>query len=106
MPGYSSLPPGLPFFQGSEKVEAYFRALGVRYLAYVQSTHSSYHYRREYWIQLLFDEMEIWRSYTPYLLDFLDSLTAIGARHKQIFHQRGMVVVDLEEPAATTKEAP
>ncbi|MBX3229657.1 MAG: hypothetical protein KIT84_04920 [Labilithrix sp.] len=97
MPGYSSPAPGMPFFQGSEKLESYLRGTGVRYLAYVRPDHSRYHYRREYWIGILVDEMEIWRAFAPYLIDFMDSLAAITARHKVLFDDRGLVVVDLEE---------
>jgi hypothetical protein len=98
MPGYSSPAPGMPYFQGSERVEGYLRALGVRYLAFVRPTHSLYHYRREYWIKMNLDEMEIWRAFAPYLLDFVDNLGAIGARHKHLFDERGILMVDLEAP--------
>jgi hypothetical protein len=98
MPGYSSLAPGMPFFQGSEKVEAYFKTIGVRYIAFVKPDYSTYHYRRKYWVTLLVDEMEIWRAFAPYLIDFIDSLTAISERHKTLFDERGLIVIDLEEP--------
>lgn len=97
MPGYSSLPPGLPFFQGSDKVEEYFAKIGVRYLAFVTSDHSTYHYRREYWVERLVDETELWRSFAPYLIDFLDNLTALSTKHKRLFEERGMIVIDLGE---------
>jgi hypothetical protein len=98
MPGYSSLPPNLPYFQGSEKVVEYFRGLGVRYLAFVAEGYSRYHYRRSYWVEMLIDEQEIWRVHAPYLIDFVDNLAAIGRRYHHVFDERGMLVVDLEAP--------
>ncbi len=96
MPGYSSLSPGLPYFTGDKAVEAYFRGLGVRYLAYVRIGYSRYHYRREYWVQGVGDEQEVWRAHAPYEIDFLDNLTAIDSRHHRLFDERGLVVIDLE----------
>jgi hypothetical protein len=99
MPGYSSLPPGIPFFQGSAKIEEYFRNLGVRYMAFVRPDHSRYHYRREYWIERINDEQEVWRIHAPYLIDFLDALDEMSRRHKKIFDWRGLVMMDLERPS-------
>ena len=98
MPGYSSLPPGMPYFMGSERVEAYLRALGVRYVAYVRDGFSRYQYRREYWVQMIVDEQEVWRAHAPYVIDFVDNLAAIDARHRRVFEERGLVVIDLEAP--------
>jgi hypothetical protein len=98
MPGYSSLPPGIPYFQGSDRVESYFRGLGVRYLAYVTIGYSRYHYRRDYWIQEVVDEQEVWRAHAPYVIDFMDNLTAMDGRHRRVFEERGLVVMDLEAP--------
>ncbi len=98
MPGYSSTKPGIPYFQGSEAVETYFRSLGIRYLAYVSIGYSRYHYRRDYWVQEVADEQEVWRAHAPYVIDFLDNLTSLDSRHRRAFASRGLVVVDLEEP--------
>jgi hypothetical protein len=97
MPGYASLPPGMPFFKGSAALAAYFRTVGVRYLAFVGSSYSRYHYRREYWIEMLGNEQEIWRAFSPYLLDFMDMLTDLSKGHRKLFEERGLVVLDLAE---------
>jgi hypothetical protein len=97
MPGYASLPPGMPFFKGSEALEVYLKQIGVRYFAFVKPDHSRYHYRREYWVEMVANEQEIWRVFTPYLLDFLDNEVAIASRHKHLYEERGIVLVDLEE---------
>jgi hypothetical protein len=98
MPGYSSLAPGMPFFLGSQKVEDYFRGIGVRYLAFVRPDRSKYHYRREYWLRLLVDETEVWRAFAPYIIDMLDNLMEIAGRHKHLYDADTMIVLDLAEP--------
>jgi hypothetical protein len=100
MPGYSSLPPGEPFFQGSEKVADYFRGLGVDYIAFVRPDRSAYHYRREYWIEQLASDEELWRTHAAYIIDFMDSLAELSKRYRILFEERGMVVMDLGHHAA------
>lgn len=96
MPGYSSLAPGIPYFKGSERLEEYFHGIGVRYVAFVRPQYSRYQYRRAYWVQMVVDEQEVWRAHAPYVIDFVDNLTAIEQRHRRAFEERGLVVVDLE----------
>jgi hypothetical protein len=96
MPGYSSLPPGLPYFEGPERVEEYFKGLGVRYLAFVRPGFSRYHYRREYWMTMLVDDTETWRAHGPYLIDFYDNLVRLEAKHGSLSEDETLAVVDLE----------
>ena len=70
----------------------------MRYLAFVKIGYSRYHFRRDYWVQEVVDESEVWRAHAPYVIDFLDNLTAIEGRHRVAFAERGLVVVDLEAP--------
>lgn len=101
MPGYASLSPGMPSFKGSEALESYFRGLGLRWVMFVLPEYSRYHYRREYFLELFVHEQEIWRTYAPYLVDFIDSMTAIRKRHREAYKERGIVVIDLDAPATT-----
>lgn len=98
MPGYASLAPGMPFFQGSEALEAYYRQIGVRYLMFVIPDASRYHFRREYFLELFVNETELWRTYGPYLVDYLDSETALRKRHRRVALERGIIVIDLGDP--------
>jgi hypothetical protein len=100
MPGYASLPPGLPSFKGSEALENYFKTLGLRWLMFVKPEFSRYHYRRSYWVGMLVDDQEIWRTYAPYLVDFIDNMTEIRKRHREACTERGIVIIDLAEPPA------
>jgi hypothetical protein len=95
MPGYASLAPGMPFFQGSAALEAYLRGLGVRYLAFVRGDMSRYEYRRDYWVEQLASDQEIWRAFAPYAVDFLDMLGDLATKHPPTFEENGLVVVDL-----------
>lgn len=104
MPGYASLPPGMPFFQGPAKLKEYFQKIGVRYLAFVRPQYSRYHYRRDYWVGVLAHELEIWRAFAPYLLDFIDRMTELEQSHHHLYDWRGMVVFDLETPEAQPKK--
>ena len=99
MPGYASLAPGMPFFAGSQAVEDYFRGLGVRWLMFVIPDASRYQYRREYLLELFINEQEVWRTYGPYLVNYLDSEIEIGSRHRKVASERGMVVIDLSAPS-------
>ena len=96
MPGYASLPPGMPYFLGSEALRSYFRGIGIRYVAFVRGDRSRYHYRRDYWLMMLVsDENELWRNHAPYVIDLVDSLSDLAKRYSVLFEEHGMVVVDL-----------
>lgn len=92
--------PGEPFFQGADKHAEYFLGLGARYVAFVRPEFSRYHYRREYWVERLVDEEELWRAHAPYLIDFVDALTELAQKKKILFEERGLVVMDLREDRA------
>lgn len=98
MPGFASLPPGMPAFQGSQALEEYYRGLGLRWLMWVTPEHSRYHYRREYFLELFLSEQEIWRTYAPYVVDLIDNMNEIRRRHREAYAERGIVVIDLAEP--------
>lgn len=97
MPGFSSLKPDMPFFEGSEKVAEYFLAHGIRYVMYVRPEHSHWLYQREFWFRRMFNEEEIWRLIAPYFVDFIDSLTALRESRKVVVEEAGIVVLDLAE---------
>jgi hypothetical protein len=105
MPGYASLPPGMPSFKGSGALEAYWKGLGLRWVMWVAPEYSRYHYRRSYFLELFVSEQEIWRTYAPYLVDFIDNVSEIRKRHREAYAERGVVVIDLDAPAPAT-EAP
>ncbi len=96
MAGAASLPPDLPAFQGPEPVAAYFKGQGIRYLAFVESEHSSFLYRRDVWFDHLYDPDEIWRTYAPYMLDVMDNVAELAKTRKHLRDEAGMTTLDLE----------
>lgn len=97
-PGFASEPPGLPMFVGAEAKAAYFRGRGLRYLAFVRGTHSRYFYRREYWMERIFWDAELWRIVAAYQIDMADSFAELATRYPARFDEGGLVVLDLEAP--------
>jgi hypothetical protein len=98
LPGYASPAPGQPFFQGSEKLAEYFRALSIHWIVFVRPDRSRYQYRRDYWISQMTDEHDVFRPFAPYIIDTVDSLTDLATKHRVAFEERGVIVVDLDAP--------
>lgn len=100
LPGFTSVAPGQPFFQGSAALEEYLRAAGVRYVVFVRPERSRYQFRRSYWIGQMTDEHDPLRPFGPYVIDMVDALADLAARRAVIFEEHGVVTVDLGAPAA------
>jgi hypothetical protein len=97
-PGYASLPPGMPMFQGPEAVREYFLGLGIRHLAFVRNPDESrYFYRREFWVRRIFIEAEIWRIMGSYMVDCLDNFDELAKTSRVLHDADSMVVIDLQE---------
>lgn len=99
MPGYASLPPGMPYFLGSEPKAEYLKKIGVRYLMFVRAKFSRVHYRREFWFHRMFTDEEVWRIASPYEVDMVDSLAELRQSKKIVKELRGIVVLDLQTAA-------
>lgn len=106
IPGFSS--PGepgeqWPTFAGPEAVRRYFLAHGYRYLAFVRPDFSRYFYRRWYWLRELYTDDELFQVIAAYMLDALESFTALAEQRPPLYDVDGLVVVDLgaapDEPA-------
>jgi len=95
MPGYSSLKPDMPYFQGPEKVADYFLAHGIRYVMYVRPEFSHWLYQREFWFARMFNEEEIWRLCAPYFVDLIDSFTSLRETRTTLHEEAGIVILDL-----------
>jgi hypothetical protein len=109
IPGYSSLgDPGAqwPSFVGREAVRRYFLARGYRYLAFVRPDFSRYFYRRWYWLRELYIDDELFQVIAAYMLDALESFTALAETRRPLHDVDGLVVLDLGELAPGGTEAP
>jgi hypothetical protein len=96
LPGYASLAPGEPYFQGSAKLADYLRAQSIHFVAFVRPDRSRYQYRRNHWVEQLSDERDVLRPFAPYIIDTVDNFTALAAEHRVLFEDHGVVVVDLD----------
>lgn len=105
MPGYASLKPDMPYFQGPEKVAEYFLAHDIRYVVYVRPEHSHWLYQREFWFARMFNEEELWRLVAPYFVDLIDNFTALRSSRKVLQEEAGIVVLDLATPATSNGSA-
>lgn len=101
LPGFASYRPGMPYFRGHQPVIEYLRAQGIRYLAFVRGDASRYMYRRDYWMQRLFWDTELWRIMGAYTVDCLDNFAAIARDRAIRFERDGLVMIDLAEPPTT-----
>ncbi len=98
--GAVSPPPGMPVLKGPERIAAYLHKLGIRYVAYVEASRARELYRRDVWRRHLRDREQIWRLQAPYYLALINAMAQYGRTHRRLFDEGGMVVVDLQAPAA------
>ncbi|MCK9581416.1 MAG: hypothetical protein M0Q92_13340 [Methanoregula sp.] len=95
MPGAASLPPGLPFFKGSEALAEYLLSKNIRYVAYSYSTDCLF--TREVYLNTLKSTTNIWqRTATKDTFDFNDNLKELGATRKRLFDDGHNFVLDLQ----------
>ena len=94
-PGFASPSPGLPMFRGPDALRAYFRTIGIRYVAFVRSDASRYFYRRGFWVWRLFHDAEMFQIMSAYAIDMIESLAALAERTAVLHDQDGLVVLDL-----------
>jgi hypothetical protein len=95
MPGYSSMKPDMPYFEGPEMVAEYFLSHGIRYVVWVQPEFSHWLYQREFWFARMFNEEEIWRLCAPYFVDLIDTFSKLRDTRVNLHEEAGIVVLDL-----------
>jgi hypothetical protein len=95
VPGASSLPPGLPYFEGAEPLAAYFLSNSIRYVVFVRHSFSRFLYGRELWIQQVAG-LEVWQTAGPYMLALIEAFPVLSTKTKVLFEERGIVVLDLK----------
>jgi hypothetical protein len=95
-PGGVSLPPGMPFFLGSEPLAQYFLSHNIRYLAY------SYKNQANFNLQLFGEALgpgiHPWvRSSVRQIFDFQGNLESLGQTRKRIYDDGNNFVLDLSQ---------
>jgi hypothetical protein len=106
-PGFASPDPQLPMFRGAEPLRAYLVAQGYRYAAFVRSERSRYFFRREFWVQRMFTDAELFYLMSAYTIDAIDSFAELAITTTVLYDADGLVVLDLASPLreATTRQA-
>lgn len=95
LPGFSAPGPGLPSFTTPLHWRAYFKSLGIRYVAFVGGERSSYLYRRAGWLWRIYADDELWRYMGAHMVDTIDTLHALAESGTLVFHEGGIYVVDI-----------
>jgi hypothetical protein len=93
-PGVVSLPPGMPMFQGPEKLAAYLLGASIRYVAYAYANESKFPASEA---SQLPDEIWILRD-AKLAFDFQDNLAALMQTRRLVFKDDTRAVIDLAEP--------
>lgn len=91
-PGGSSLPPGMPFFKGSDAMVDYLLSKSLRYVAY------SYGYdkrRRKKYLQLRGSSTSWIKTHSEHMLAFYHHMLAISAKRKKLYDDGYTYVLDL-----------
>jgi len=94
-PGAAGPPPGMPTFEGPEKLAAYLLGASVRYVAYAYADEAEYRQSERAglpdtpWVQL------DWKL----AYDFQDNVAALMRTRRLLFRDDERAVIDLAEPA-------
>jgi hypothetical protein len=93
-PGGSSLPPGMPFFQGPEVLVEYLGSQKIYFIAY--SYADQVYFTKEEYSNRLDPSMNAWiRTEAEHTFDFQDNLAVIGEKYQRIYDDGTHFVVDL-----------
>lgn len=94
-PGATSLPPGMPMFQGPEPLAAYLLGVSIRYVAYAYGNEAKFPAAER---DQLPDELWILRD-AKLAFDFQDNLAALMQTRRLVFKDATRAVIDLAERA-------
>jgi hypothetical protein len=93
-PAATSLPPGMPAFQGPEKLAAYLLGVSIRYVAYAYADQA----RFPDWEKSLYNTGDRWIDFeTKLAFDFQHNLAALMQTRRLVYKDDERVVIDLAE---------
>lgn len=97
-PGGAGPPPGMPMFQGPERLADYLSSNSVRYIAYSYKNEAGF--SKAKFQPLLSTNLSKWtRNYWLQILDFQDNLSALGLTRHRVFDDGSMFIIDLASRA-------
>ena len=95
-PATTSLPPGMPAFQGPEKLASYLLGVSIRYVAYAYADQA----RFPDWETSLYNTGDPWIDFeTKLAFDFQHNLAALMQTRRLVYKDDERVVIDLAEAA-------
>ncbi len=97
-PGGASPPPGMPFFQGPERLAEYLLEQQVRFVAYSYRSEASFGESEK---PRLTSYYPIVRTEAAHTFDFQSNLARLGSSRKRIYDDGEVFVLDLSQPALT-----
>lgn len=100
-----SPPPGMPYFQGAERVAQYLRGSGIRYVAFTKPTRAVALYRRDVWEKELRGSQPLWHAQAPIFLDMFDNFERLAAGYRIMYDDGTLVLFDLNSKAASPPRA-
>lgn len=93
--GASSLPPGMPFFQGPEVLAKYLLSQQIDYVAYAYGNEAGF--SRQQFAARLDPKTEVWiKAEAQYTFDFQDNLLALGKVKKRLYDDGQIFILDLQ----------
>jgi hypothetical protein len=102
-PGFASPGSQLPAFHGAEAMREYLVNQGYRFAAFVRAERSRYCFRREFWIERMFTDAEIFQVMSAYALDAIDGFAELATTTTVKYDADGLVVLDLASPLYPAK---
>ncbi len=89
--------PELPCFESPEVLAKSFLEHGLQHVMFVDGTHSSFMYNRDFWFRRFFAYEEIWRRQSPYYVYLSDTFSSWAEHYPVLYSHDGLVVIDLSQ---------
>jgi len=94
-PGESSLPPGMPLFNGSEAWAGYMMSKSIRYVAYSYGDEAGFPKSLSYRLSPYFDPWD--RRRAQHTFDVQDNLAELAKARRRIYEDAKNFVLDLQQ---------
>ena len=97
IPGLVSPAPGMPSFEGPERIAAYLRGLGYTHLAFTPPDASTGLYSPAQWTHLASYSLT-YRNWARYFLTFLENEERLARSYAVSYESPEIIVLDLRRP--------
>src|SRR5262249_11653495 len=93
---------------GAERWREYLASQGIRYLAFVDGSYSTYLYRRREWLHRVLEDNELWGFMATHMIEAQDTFCELAESSQGLFDHDGVVALDLGEarPPTTGSDPP